>query len=293
MKINYVNAGDCLESAKELPNNSIDLIVTSPPYANTLSYGKRIPCFKPENYVDWFMPLAKEAGRFLKDSGSFILNINDRVVNKKRSLYVFELVCRIAKETDLDLHDRYIWHKPSGLPTSGTGRLDDKMEYFFHFVKSDKAKEDKSVRMKNNMDEIRVPYADITLLRLKTAVGTNDAVDENGIVREQYKKVDPNPKGKIPTTVFRFNTCGVLRNKASKKHPAAFHPDIPSWFIRWLTNEGDVVLDPFMGSGTTAYAATKLKRNWIGFEMNQSYLQLIDLRVKEAKTEMNSESEQQ
>ena len=121
----YPNNLTYMKLSKNVPDDYVDLLITSPPYADTLSYGKKIRLLHPDNYAEWFLPLAKEAARFLKPSGSFILNINDKIINGKRSIYVFELICRIEKETGLSLHDRYVWTQKSGLPTGGPRRLDD------------------------------------------------------------------------------------------------------------------------------------------------------------------------
>ena len=85
------------------------------------------------------------------------------------------------------------------------------------------------------------------------------------------------PKGAKPITVFRFNTCSALRGL---KHPAPFHPELPEWFITWLTDEGDVVLDPFMGGGTVAEVAKKMGRNYIGIEINPNYIKMTEDRLK-------------
>ena len=118
-----------MELSKELPDDCIDLVVTSPPYADTVSYGKDINVFSPENYPDWILPLFVEANRFLTPTGSFILNINDKIVKGERSTYVMETVIKIVKESGLKLYDRYIWHKKNGLPMGGEKRLNDRMEY--------------------------------------------------------------------------------------------------------------------------------------------------------------------
>jgi DNA modification methylase len=78
---------------------------------------------------------------------------------------------------------------------------------------------------------------------------------------------------------MRFNNAGVLKGGTAGKHPAPFHPDLPEFFIKWLTDENDIVLDPFMGSGTTAEVCKKLNRKYIGFELNESYKDLINKRV--------------
>ena len=284
MQVNEIYYGDCLELSKQLPDSFVDLVVTSPPYADTLSYGEKVNTFHTDNYVDWFLPLFHDAARFLKPTGSFILNIGDKVFKKKRSIYVYELVCRIEKETGLCLHDRYIWAKANGIPSgSAPRRLDDRVEYIFHFVRKEK---DNKGEYKNtpesfkaDIDPVREPYADISLKRMKTAVGFNKKVDEKGIATIPLKKAEANPKGKITTTVMSFVGAGTLRNTGAK-HPAPFDPDLPKWFIKWLTTEDDIVLDPFMGGGTVATVCQDMGRKYIGFELNESYRPLIEERLK-------------
>ena len=285
MEINKLYIGDSMELSKTIPDNFIDLIVTSPPYADTVSYGKSVPIFKPENYPEWFLTLAHQAARFLKPTGSFILNINDKVIHKKRDIYVYELVCRIERETGLCLHDRYVWSRSNGIPSgSAPRRLDDKLEYIFHFVRKEKNKKGEYKKtpesFKAYIDRVREPYADISLKRMKTKRSFNKVVDEHGESHLlNVKQSSAHPLGKIPNTVMSFVGAGVIRNK-SFKHPAAFHSDLPKWFIKWLTDEQDVVLDPFMGSGTTAAACQELNRRWLGFEINESYEKVIEERLK-------------
>lgn len=277
-EINKTYIGDCMKLMKDVPDNFVDLIVTSPPYADTVSYGEDVKVRDAEAYVQWFLPFFKESVRFLKDKGSFILNINDRVKKRERQLYVFELVLRVVKETDLKLYDRYVWYKKSALPMPGDKRLNDRIEYIFHFVKDTK-------NFKTNTDSIRVPYKKVSLKRFKNKVHGNDIVKPDGTtVLSQRGSSKAHPKGTKPTTVFRFNTCSALRGI---NHPAPYHPELPKWFINWLTDEGDVVLDPFMGSGSTAVAALKLNRNYLGFEINDTYLDMINSRVKKVNKKLS------
>lgn len=270
-ELNKTYLGDCMKLAKELPDNSVDLIVTSPPYADTVSYGDNVDVKGPEHYVDWFLPLFHEAKRFLKDTGSFILNINDKANNGERSIYVYELVTRIVKETGLKLFDRYIWFKKSALPMTGDKRLNDRIEYIFHFIKDSK-------KFKTYTDRVRVPYKEISLKRFKSKVHGNDIINGDGTTElSQRGSSQPHPKGAKPITVFRFDTCSALRGT---KHPAPFHPQLPAWFVKWLTDEGDVVLDPFMGGGTVAEVCVKMGRNYIGFDVNPTYVKMSEERVK-------------
>lgn len=271
LDLNKTHLGDCIELAKKLPDNSIDLIVTSPPYADTVSYGNSVKVLTPEEYIDWFLPLFHEAQRFLKDTGSFILNINDRATNGERNIYVFELVTRIVKEAKLKLFDRYIWFKKSALPMPGDKRLNDRIEYIFHFVKDSK-------KLKTNTDNVRVPYEEISLKRFKNKVHGNDIVLSDGrTVLSQRGSSQPHPLGAKPITVFRFDTGSALRGL---EHPAPFHPQLPEFFIKWLTDENDIVLDPFMGGGTTALVSKKLNRKYLGFEINSEYIKMTEERLK-------------
>lgn len=270
--LNKTYLGDCIELSKKLPNNSVDLLVTSPPYADTVSYGKEVKIFNPDEYIDWFLELSKQVYRFLKPSGSFVLNINDRSTNGERSTYVFELVYKIVKKTKLKLFDRYIWFKKSALPMPGEKRLNDRIEYIFHFVKDSK-------KFKTHTDRIRIPYKEISLKRFKSKVHGNDIILLDGTTKlSQRGSSKPHPLGTKPTTVFRFDTCSALRGL---EHPAPFHPQLPEFFIKWLTDEKDIVLDPFMGGGTVAEVCYKMRRNYLGFEVNPKYIELTEKRLKE------------
>lgn len=269
MELDKIYYGDSYKLFDIVPDNFVDLIITSPPYAKMTEYGNKVDIFYPVNYCDWFIPIIKKMYNSLKESGSFILNINDNISDLERSIYVYELIVRIKKETGFQFYDRYIWYKKSGLPTGAQRyRPMDRIEYIFHFAKNVK-------KIKSYIDRIREPYTESSLSRMKYDVGIHDDIDENGITHNKKKKMTPNPLGKVPDNVVRFPTAGIIRNK-NVKHPAPFHPDLPKYYINWLTDERDVVLDPFLGTGTSAIVAKKLNRRYIGFELNENYKQSID-----------------
>jgi DNA modification methylase len=272
--INRIVLGDCFEICKDLDTDSIHLVVTSSPYVDMRGYGKEIPVYHPDDYVDWILPRLRESYRILHPSASFILNINDRVVKKERHPFVHELICRVAKETDLQHYDTYFWVKKCTLPNGNRKRLNNTTEYLLHFCKDVNL-------IKWNMDEVREPYDPNTVKRCKYPVGSfNLEVDEEGRPKERDRKViQLNEKGKIPSNVFQFPTAAAVRGKC---HPAAFHIDLPSWFIKALTDEGDTVLDMFAGSGTTCLAAKKLNRKYIGIELNEKYHEIATQRVENA-----------
>jgi len=268
--LNKVIQGNCFELIFLLPCNSIDLIVTSPPYADLKSYGKKVNILHPDYYNEWLMPLMVMAGSVLKPSGSFIINIGDRAINKQRHVYALEFPGKVIKETDLKLYDRYFWHKP-GIPNGSKKRLNNFTEFIYHFVIDEN-------KVKWNMDNVREEYTQSSLTRIKSKIPQYKTMDDGTKVLVDKKMQSLNPKGKTPDGLFKFLSNSSMKGN---KHPAPFSVELPSWFIKALTNEGDTVLDPFMGSGTTAEAAIRLKRNWIGFELNPVYVDMTNKRVNE------------
>jgi|GEM_PF-272594 len=269
--INKIIQDDSFDLITKLEDNSIDLVLTSPPYADVTSYGKKVDIYDSENYVIWLLPLFNEIHRILKPTGSFILNINDRIVKKQRHTYVFELVCRAVKESNLKLYDRYFWVKKNAQPNCNSKRLSNSTEYLFHFCKNVDL-------IKWNMDAVREPYNATTLARGKYPVAsTQFKVDESGIPQPRsIREFRVHEKGKIPSNVFNFPTAASIRGK---KHPAVFHIDLPSWFIKALTDDGDLVLDPMCGTATTCVAAKQLNRNYIGIEINPAYHKMATERI--------------
>jgi len=269
MELNKVYTGDSFELIKQVDDDSIDLIVTSPPYADTKSYGKKINVLHPDKYVGWITPLFVEMNRTLKPTGSIIWNIDDKCHKKLRHTFVFDLIHHLTHHTDVKLYDYYIWSKKSFLPNGGQKRLNHVTEWILHFVKDQN-------QVKFNMDEVREPYAKSTIKRCKKGIA-DYSVNEDGIKNSNPGIRNLNKKGKTPSNLFWFNTNATTKGN---KHPAPFNKEIPLWFIKALTDENDVVLDPFMGSGTTAKAAIELNRQWLGFELNEEYIKMIEERIK-------------
>lgn len=130
--LNRILHGDCRDLLKQLPDESIDLIITSPPYADQRKevYGG----IYPDHYVEWFLPIAAELKRVLKPSGSFVLNIKERVVGGERHTYVLELILAMRKQGWL-WTEEYIWHKKNCYPGKWPNRFRDAWERLLHFSK--------------------------------------------------------------------------------------------------------------------------------------------------------------
>ncbi|MFW6172589.1 MAG: DNA-methyltransferase [Elusimicrobiota bacterium] len=272
--INKIIIGNCFEKIDELEEGSVDLFITSPPYADMRNYGKNFNILHPDNYVDWLLPINDKIFRALKDTGSFIINIGDKVVNKQRHIFIFDYIVRSVRETKLLYYDRYIWHKPSYLPNSSEKRFNNSIEFILHFVKD-------VDKVKFNMDVVRKPYAKSSIIRCNSkskTYGVDPITGLKVVIEEKFGTY--NKKGKVPECVFKFYT-NANNYKSKINHPAAFSPDLPDFFIKVLTDKGDLVVDPFMGSGTTAFVALRNDRNFIGFDTNEEYVKMANSRIKE------------
>jgi site-specific DNA-methyltransferase (adenine-specific) len=266
--------GDCFDLIREQPDNSVDLVITSPPYADIVNYGNNISIKKPKEYVDWLLPLFSEIHRVLKPSGSFILNINDNCSGGYRNTFIYELIYRNSKETPLKLYDTYIWHKMNGIPNGSQKRFRNNTEFIFHFCKDRK-------HLKFYMDRVMEAPAKATSDRAKYAstVKNHGTIDDGERIKE--KTIDYSSQlsnGIRPDNVFRFPTAGLARDNTIR-HPAPYHRRLPEYFINLLTDEGDVVLDPFSGIGTTGLPCRDMNREYIGYELNPKYAEFSKKRL--------------
>ena len=259
--------GDCFELIKEQPDNSVDLIITSPPYADIVNYGKTISIKKPQEYCDWLLPIFNDINRVLKPSGSFILNINDNCSNGLRNPFIYELIYRSQKETNLKFYDTYIWHKKTGVPNGSPKRFRNNTEFIFHFVKNQK-------ELKFYMDRVMEPAKETYKSRLKSPINNDQEIIDGERIRK--KVIWDNYDLVRPDNVFRFKTAGQSRDN-DIRHPAPFHKDLPCYFINLLTDEGDTIIDIFAGIGTTGLCCEN--RNFIGYELNPKYADFANKRI--------------
>ncbi len=275
LPINQMICGDCEEILKTFPDNSVDLIVTSPPYADSRKnvYGG----IHPDKYIEWFLPKSKEFLRILKPTGTFILNIKEKVVNGERHTYVIELILEMRKQGWL-WTEEFIWHKKNCYPGKWPNRFRDAWERCLQFNKEKK--------FNMYQDAVKVPIGDWAKTRLKK-LGKNDLVRYDAATKSGFGKKIINWVGKdlvYPTNVLHFATeC------SNRKHSAVFPIELPTWFIKLFTKEGDVVLDPFAGVGTTPLAAYKLKRNYIGIEIVSEYCDIFNEELNKIREEHNDD----
>ena len=262
LETNIIHRGDCREILPTLPDECIDLIVTSPPYADRRkdTYGG-IP---PDEYVEWFLPISQQLKRVLKPEGSFILNIKERVVDGERGTYVMELVLAMRKQGWL-WTEEYCWHKKNSYPGKWPNRFRDAWEHCYHFTKQK--------QFKMFQESVMVPMGDWAEKRLKKLT-KNDLVRDESRAQSGFGKRVANWIGR--EKVYPTNVLHLATEVTNKNHSAVFPVELPSWFIKLFTQEGDIVLDPFMGSGTTARAAQNLGRKYVGIEAKTEYVTLAN-----------------
>ncbi|MCZ6729869.1 MAG: site-specific DNA-methyltransferase [SAR324 cluster bacterium] len=258
--------GDALDVLAGMPDGSIDLIVTSPPYANSRkrTYGG----IHPDDYVAWFLPISGQLLRVLKPSGSFVLNIKERVLGGERHTYVIELILALRGQ-GWRWTEEYCWHKKNSFPGKWPNRFRDSWERCLHFTREK--------RFKMNQQAVMVPMGDWAGSRLRNLSETDKRRDESK-VRSGFGKKILNWVGR--ELAYPSNVLHMATECYNQSHSAAFPLALPEWFIKLFSDEGDTVLDPFLGSGSTAVAAKSLRRRYLGIDVHPEYCELARERLR-------------
>lgn len=285
--------GDSLGALKKLPDSSVNLVVTSPPYA--LHFKKEYGNADKHEYIDWFLPFAREIQRVLTDDGSFVLNIGGSY-NKgapTRSIYHFKLLIKLVEDVGLHLAQEMFWYNPAKMPAPAEWvtvrriRVKDSVEYLWWLSKTEWPKA-------TNLNVLKEYSKD--MLRLNARKVKETVRPSGHVIRSGFDKVEAG--GSIPSNVLEDDIAddiadGMLRfgnNSANDKytlrckeagikiHPARFPAALPEFFIRMLTDPDDLVVDPFAGSNTTGATAERLERKWIAIEQNAEYLDASKFR---------------
>jgi len=272
-------SADSLDLLKALPAASVDLVVTSPPYA--LHFKKEYGNVDKRDYVQWMLPFARQIKRVLKDDGSFVLNIGGSYNpgQPTRSLYHFKLLIALCEDVGFDLAQECFWYNPAKLPAPAEWvnvrrmRVKDSIEYVWWLSKSPWPRADNRA--------VLTPYSeDMQRLLVKGYRSTKRPSGHN--ITHKFKN---DRGGAIPSNlIIRGNNesnsdyvkaCKALKVKV---HPARFPAALPEFFIKLLTREGDVVVDPFAGSNTTGRVAEDHSRRWLSVDIDQTYVRASSVR---------------
>ncbi|MFE1745682.1 DNA-methyltransferase [Coleofasciculus sp. H7-2] len=268
--------GDSLELLDSVKSDSIDLVMTSPPFAllREKSYGN----VEQEAYIDWLFAFCQKVYRVLSPQGSFVIDLGGAYQSKRpvRSLYNYRILIKLCDELDFRLAEEFFWHNPSKLPSpiewvnKRKIRAKDSVNTVWWLSKTDYPKA--------NVSNVLVPYSE----RMKKLhenpekyykpkerpsghdIGTGFATNNGGAI--------PSNLLQIPNTESNSRYIQLCKTVGIAAHPARFPQKLPMFFINFLTDPGDTVLDIFAGSNTTGAAAEALQRSWIAFEQNPSYL---------------------
>ena len=258
--INQILLGDALPSLSGFPEERVDLIVTSPPYAdNRKKTYEGVPI---DRYVDWFLPISAQLHRVLKPDGSFVLNIKERAANGERQTYVLELILAMKRQGWLWVEE-YVWHKKNCYPGKWPNRFRDAWERCLHFTKNK--------QFKMFQDSVMIPVGDWAETRLRNLSETDRIRDESRVGSGFGKNISNWLDRKF---VYPSNVLHLATESSNRGHSASFPVELPTWFIKLFTNEGDLVLDPFSGAGTTALASIELDRQYVGIELMPHYHEL-------------------
>jgi DNA modification methylase len=272
-------AGDSRQLLRNIPENSVKLVITSPPYA--LHFKKEYGNVDKEKYVEWFLPFADHIKRILTDDGSFVLNIGGSYNrgSPTRSLYHFKLLIALCDGLGFHLAQECFWHNPAKLPAPAEWvnvrriRIKDSVEYIWWLSKTPWPDADnKRVLVEYSPDMERLIKKGY---RAKKRPSGHVITDKFGVNRGGAIPSNMIQKGNNESNSDYIRACQAL---GVKVHPARFPSLIPEFFIKFLTKEDDIVLDPFAGSNTTGKVAEDLRRRWIAFELEEAYLRASAVR---------------
>jgi site-specific DNA-methyltransferase (cytosine-N4-specific) len=273
--------GDAAELLHGVPDNSVELVITSPPYA--LHFQKEYGNVHKDEYVDWFKPFGAQILRVLKADGSFVLNIGGsyNAGSPTRSLYHFKLLIMLCEELGFRLAQECFWYNPAKLPSPAEWvnvrriRIKDSVEYVWWLSKTDTPRADNR--------KVLAPYSNDMKRLLVKGYRPRQRPSGHRITNKFRDR-----GGSIPTNVIErgnneSNSEYIRRCSEAgvKPHPARFPAALPEFFIKFLTDPEALVVDPFAGSNTSGAVAEHLKRRWLSFESEKSYVEASRLRFSE------------
>lgn len=286
--------GDSREMLSLLPSASVDLIVTSPPFAllRKKSYGNE----DQSEYVAWLSEFGRAALPVLKDSGSFVLDLGGAYQKGRpvRSLYSFRVLLDFCDNLGYRLAEEFYWFNPAKLPSpiewvnKKKIRAKDAVNTVWWLSKSDAPKA--------NVRNVLAAYSE----RMQTLLKDPEKFYQpkkrpsghdisRGFANENGGAI-PSNLLQIPNTDSNSHYMRVCKKLERRRHPARFPEDLPRFFIKFLTEPGDLVVDIFSGSNTTGYVAEKLGRNWLSIELDRAHAALSAVRFMEGRHEAETEA---
>jgi site-specific DNA-methyltransferase (cytosine-N4-specific) len=275
---------DALDVLRKLPSRSVALVLTSPPFA--LRRRKAYGNVDASEYVEWFWPFAVEIHRVLDDEGSFVFDLGGawNRGSGTRSLYQYELILRLSRI--FHLAQEFYWYNPSKLPTPAEWvtirrtRVKDAVNTLWWLSKTESPRAD-------NRRVLR-PYSRSMRRLLRDGYQTARRPSQHDIGphfrRDNGGAIPPNLL-QVPNTRSSDSYFRRCREAGLPIHPARFPAPVPEFFIRFLTEPGQLVLDPFAGSNMTGHMAEKMERRWLSIEINPDYVAGSRLRFEEVLTD--------
>ncbi|GIW78977.1 MAG: methyltransferase [Gemmatales bacterium] len=275
---------DARDLLQRFPDESVSLVLTSPPFA--LRRQKAYGNVAPKEYIDWFLPFAEQIQRILRADGSFVLDIGGawNRGSATRSLYHYQLVLKLIESGWFHLAQDFYWYNPSKLPTPAEWvtirrtRVKDAVTTLWWLSKSENP----------NADNRRVlkPYSRSMKRLLRDGYEVARRPSQHDISphfrRDNGGAIPPNLLA-VPNTRSNDDYFRRCREAGLPIHPARFPDAVPDFFIRFLTEPGQLVVDPFAGSNVTGYVAESLNRRWIAIEINADYVSGSRLRFGSPK----------
>lgn len=252
---NKIINGNCVEVIKQFPDNSVNLVVTSPPYDNLRTY---------KGYTFPFNEIVEQLYRIIKEGGIVVWVVSDATINGSETGTSFKQALKFM-EAGFNLHDTMIFQKANPVPQIYRKRYTNVFEYMFVFSKG-------AVATHNG---IKIPCLHAGL-ELKGTTYKNYSRGE----QSRTKLANPVKSEKLKGNIWEYVVGKKAVDQEAKSHPAPFPYELALDHITSWTNEGDIVLDPMCGSGTTCVAAMDSKRIYIGIDISAEYCELAKNRVK-------------
>ncbi len=279
---------------KNLPDKSVNLIFTSPPYA--LHFKKEYGNVEKSDYVEWFLTFAHEIYRVLADDGSFVLNIGGSYNqgSPTRSIYHFKLLVALIERVGFHLAQECFWYNPAKMPAPAEWvtvrriRIRDSVEYVWWLSRTPWPKADnRRVLKPYSKDMIRLNQRGVRPTTRPSGYNiksTFDTIEAGGSIPPNVIELE----NETPSEMLKFGNNAsndaytrLCKESGMRIHPARFPAALPSFFIKMLTSEDDIVVDPFAGSNTTGAVAEDLQRRWIAVESVEDYLKGSQFRFGE------------